>query len=1022
MRIDEITIDFPEKFDEEEFFTTEEGYDTLANVADIPKQIPTEELQYLSVEDYYWLNKPYSFALICHSSLENEYRYYAIEPCLNAAERELLQALNEQVRQEFDYGDMRTTATKDELSHQIQQQVFILISRFGLVNSELLREHGIQADDELLDDQEQSITDRVVDYIASKFRERIESDPQEGGVVDGESGLGSSLSAEQIDKLIYYLNRDYIGVDKIDPFTHDISVEDISVDGWGEPVFVHHTEHEMLLTNVEFAREDLDRIVKQLAQNTGKGISKSQPNVETTLEGGSRAQLTLGTETTTKGSNFTIRQFKDIPFTPVDLVNWGTYSLDQMALLWLLVESGKPGFFAGGTASGKTTTLNAASLYIDSKEKIASIEDTPELELPQRNWVQHVTRQSSRADGSDRIDMFELLETALRQRPSYIVMGEIRGEEASTLFQAMTSGHTTFTTFHADSPQQVRNRLTNDPINISDPLFSELGFICIQRQVKIDGNKVRRTPIIAEVVDYDEQEETVDINPLYHWNAGEDTYEEATDGPLIENSSLLEELRQERGWDVEKMQREWDKRRVVLAYLINNGISKYAAVGGVIQGFMQDEEIILSLIHDNELEDYLNNLRTMKTVNITDNEEMEGLVPRPSPDENLKAYTKEVLDETTPLVAEFADRSVMESFAMTEVDEDDDTLFGTSPTTSSTEDIDAVAEADENPFATQETELLSATETKIESDAEHEGEDTLLSDPESDSDGITQETETRQTSPASGADGTVRDDREEESEASETQPSEPDEHDTDELEHDEFDSEPAEGEEGDKPEHEDAEIPDQTDVYTDEEGDADEESGGLGDLFESVSEPDSEADADTGADTDADTDDEEVDSSIGAELSVGPPDSNGDSSDDDTTVDFMFESETDESDSGETDPDPVPVGSEGESDESPEQSQTPTADSDGDETEVAEIATEADLSDSASPNDGEEDKSPETNVNLFTDETDGAGDTGDGEKIPEADSKVAPESTSESQSDRSAPSSPFGGSGDEDEDEEDDDE
>jgi len=200
-------------------------------------------------------------------------------------------------------------------------------------------------------------------------------------------------------------------------------VEDISVDGYNQPVFTYHGDYEQIISNIFHGRDELDDFVVKLAQRSGKGISKRQPQVDCTLPDGSRAQLTLGEEVSDHGTNYTIRQFKDVPFTPVDLVCWNTFSLDQMAFLWLCIENHKSLIFAGGTASGKTTSLNAVSLFIPSGAKIVSIEDTREVELPQRNWIASVTRPSFSEDDTGDVDEFDLLEAALRQRPDYIVMG-----------------------------------------------------------------------------------------------------------------------------------------------------------------------------------------------------------------------------------------------------------------------------------------------------------------------------------------------------------------------------------------------------------------------------------------------------------------------------------------------------------------------------------------------------------------------------------------------------------------------
>ena len=344
-------------------------------------------------------------------------------------------------------------------------------SRLGTLRTgwnDLLREH---AGDESL---RRAIRTRVEETI-----EEHEVD-DEDGELDGimvrpEPALlaedSDTLTEYQVEKLLYVLKRNFIGYERIDGIKHDINVEDISCDGYNSPVFVYHSDYEQVITNVHHGESELDDFVVKLAQRSGKGISKRQPQVDATLPDGSRAQLTLGREVSDHGTNYTIRQFKDVPFTPLDLINWNTFSLDEMAFLWLAIENHRSLIFAGGTASGKTTSLNAVSLFIPSNTKIVSIEDTREVELPQRNWIASVTRPSFSDDDKGDVDEFDLLEAALRQRPDYIVMGEIRGEEGRTLFQVMSTGHTTYTTFHADTVGEVLKRFTTEPINVSKTLL-----------------------------------------------------------------------------------------------------------------------------------------------------------------------------------------------------------------------------------------------------------------------------------------------------------------------------------------------------------------------------------------------------------------------------------------------------------------------------------------------------------------------------------------------------------------------
>ncbi|MFO7834255.1 MAG: ATPase, T2SS/T4P/T4SS family, partial [Halohasta sp.] len=460
-----------------------------------------------------------------------------------------------------------------------------------------------------------------------------------------------SLTEYQVEKLLYYLQRDFLGYERIDPIKHDINVEDISCDGYDSPVFVYHSGYEQIITNVVHGEGDLDDFVVKLAQRSGKGVSKRSPQVDATLPDGSRAQLTLGKEVSDHGTNYTIRQFKEVPFTPVDLINWKTFSLDQMAFLWLAIENDKSLIFAGGTASGKTTSLNAVSLFIPSNTKIVSIEDTREVELPQRNWIASVTRPSFTESDKGDIDEFDLLEAALRQRPDYIVMGEIRGEEGRTLFQVMSTGHTTYTTFHADSVGEVLKRFTTQPINVSKTMFSALDLVSIQTSTRVKGKKVRRTKSLTEINHYDAENDEINVQDIYQWQAEGDEFLK------MGTSNTLEEIKFDRGWTDEELQSEMFERRLVLAYLIDRGLNTYTQVAATVQAYINDPDTILALMANDQLEASLEDLREMESVLIDVDPETEALVPRPDPGEEQQAIATEILEAGEDLFEEYRGRA-----------------------------------------------------------------------------------------------------------------------------------------------------------------------------------------------------------------------------------------------------------------------------------------------------------------------------------------------------------------------------
>ena len=407
----------------------------------------------------------------------------------------------------------------------------------------------------------------------------------------------AALSRLSIHKLVYYLRRDFVGYERIDPLLSDDAIEDISCDGVGLPVFVYHREFRDLDTNVSFGDRDLRSFVTRLAQRAGKHLSVSNPLVDATLPDGSRVQLTFGGDVATRGPNFTIRQFSAVPDTPIDLINWGTFSVDQMAYLWLAIENNRSLLFAGGTGAGKTTSLNAVSFFIPKKSKIVSIEDTQEVSLPHQNWIQSLTRESTTADDSGDVTMYQQLQTALRQRPEYIIVGEIRTESrvALTFFQAMATGHTAYTTVHSESVMGVINRLENEPLSVPTQMIKELDIISIQKQVLLGDERVRRNESITELVGGGDSDDIL-VNEVFEWDPRSDSYNEQFD------STVMEDIAADRGWSAAQLKQAIDRRQRVLEYLLDNDITWWEDVAEVIHAFIEDEERVMDRIESDDLE------------------------------------------------------------------------------------------------------------------------------------------------------------------------------------------------------------------------------------------------------------------------------------------------------------------------------------------------------------------------------------------------------------------------------------
>jgi flagellar protein FlaI len=469
----------------------------------------------------YWVNAPFAYVVVTYDPEESEHRYYAVEPELDAFESELLERLREDIR------------------------------------------------DPLLFRTDPEPTDE--DVLAAELENLLEQ-------------YGADAGMDTFHTLLYYLNRDFRGYGKIDPLIHDPRIEDISCDGYDLPIFVYHDTYNDVETNRSFGKRELDNYVVQLAQQSGRHISVGEPVVGATLPDGSRIELALGEEVTPRGSAFTIRMYADEPFTPIDLIDYGTFSVEEMAYLWLAIENNKSLLFAGGTASGKTTSMNAVSMFVPPRAKILTIEDTRELSLYHDNWLSSVTRDRLQ-EGQD-IDMYDLLRSALRHRPEYIIVGEVRGEEAVTLFQAMNTGHTTFSTIHADSIETVINRLENDPIDVPRAMVQSLDLICVQALTRIDGDRVRRSRVVGEIGDIDQRTGELDYSTAFSWQAADDTIER-------HDSQLLEEIKDERGWSRTELLEEFNRRKVFLEALRDQRVTDYRRFTALVNEYYADPEQVM---------------------------------------------------------------------------------------------------------------------------------------------------------------------------------------------------------------------------------------------------------------------------------------------------------------------------------------------------------------------------------------------------------------------------------------------
>ena len=374
----------------------------------------------------------------------------------------------------------------------------------------------------------------------------------------------------------YILVRDKLGLGLLEPMIRDTFIEDISCSGLGS-LFIEHKIFDSLRTAIEFQAEaELDEFVLRLSERIKKPVTFRNPIVDAALPDGSRINIVFGEDVSKRGSNFTIRRFPETPLSLLELIEFGSLNYMMAAYLSLVIGDGMNAFVSGETASGKTTLLNAITVFIEPNAKIITIEDTPEVQVPHPNWIQEVTRAAKPGEEGSGVDMFDLLKAALRQRPNEIIIGEIRGEEGLIAFQAMQTGHSCLATFHASSVEKLIQRLTGNPISVPKSYVDNLNIIVIQSAVRLPNGKMgRRAVSIAEIISYDSAADTFSFAEVFRWDPISDEFEFIGES----NSYILEtKIAPMHGIAVHKRREIYSlvrRRAKILEKLTQSGVTSY---------------------------------------------------------------------------------------------------------------------------------------------------------------------------------------------------------------------------------------------------------------------------------------------------------------------------------------------------------------------------------------------------------------------------------------------------------------
>ena len=379
-------------------------------------------------------------------------------------------------------------------------------------------------------------------------------------------------------KILYHAERDLVGFGRIDPLMRDPNIEDISCDGVNKSVYIWHRGYESIEANLEFETdEELDNMVVKLVHMAGKHVSSAFPIVDASLPGKHRLAVCYRREVTPFGTAFTIRKFREDPYSIIDLINLGTFSEEMAAYFWLCLENRASIMVLGGTAAGKTTALNTLACLIKPGSKIITIEETAELNLPHENWVSLIARQSYGLGGSGvgEVALFDLVKTSMRHRPDVLIVGEIRGQEAYVLFQALATGHGGMCTMHAEDLDSAVKRLTQRPMDIASAYIPLMNIVLsIQRVhfIKSSEKKAsRRVITVNEVADYE------DYRCVFRWHPTKDSYL-----PTFNDSMMLSAISERTGASKKDLLAEIERRKDVLHWMRERNIRSYRDVAAII--------------------------------------------------------------------------------------------------------------------------------------------------------------------------------------------------------------------------------------------------------------------------------------------------------------------------------------------------------------------------------------------------------------------------------------------------------
>ncbi len=408
-------------------------------------------------------------------------------------------------------------------------------------------------------------------------------------VIKKHEGFFISNPVASMEKVKYFLKRDIMGYGEIDALMHDPNIEDISCSGPNIPLYIWHRNYDSLASNISFeSHQKLNSFITRIVFKAGKHVSTAHPISDLAITGNHRISVLYQKEITPKGTSFTIRKIKEDPYTIVDLIGFGTIDLETAAYLWMMIEAKMSIMIIGSTGSGKTTVLNAIAGLVSENDKLFSVEDVAEINLPHDNWFSLISRSGYGSNDEGEIGLYELIKSGVRHRPDYIIVGEIRGSEAYVMFQAMATGHGGLCTMHADSLDSASKRLQQKPMNIPPAYLSLMNCALVIKRVKdkVTGQSMRRAISIEEI------SSSTAPNAVTTWNPKSDYFEHS-----FGTSKNLKKISEHTGDEFDEVLKEHHKRTKILKWMSSNNIREHKTVTEMIRKYYNDPNSVLKKIN-----------------------------------------------------------------------------------------------------------------------------------------------------------------------------------------------------------------------------------------------------------------------------------------------------------------------------------------------------------------------------------------------------------------------------------------